>query len=553
MSLKPVMSVVYHATNHMLHALRGGPCVDASGGSNCNTTPTVAETGGEELWAFVPYDQLQKLTERMKPQSRDPHTYMLATPVRFADVFVPIGGGGWSRSVSGTNISGDGLWRVVILFGRGIGGKYLTALDVTAPGPFTTSSLRTAAPIPLWSRGNPDTNDGASGGTDNNSAASTDKAKFTRMGQTWSTPAIAHVNPANNTTARTSGGVEFVAYAGSGFGSGSNAAAEGTTFYTLDMLTGDIVNDVDVGDRTPAPAYENAIVAGPSVFNPLQLKKLATSTLALPPGADYSITLSTRVYFPDVHGRIWRVLTDAPGTSLLFGDVGVNQPISNPVALLNYAGSGTTDRPHIFAEAGNDNRVTPPPANTPPFKMFALRDDDLASDADTADGVDGPAKVLFTLDFPNGFRGTVQPATAFTGSDPPLGRVFFAGNRFNLPATANAPTPPPCVSSFDAILFAVGAESGNAAYDLNSSDGRSVTKIGQRVQAVRVAQGRLVVDTGLSADIAPPPPAPPVILPAAAAPLGNVLYGASPTSPLWGQYQAGQFSMNFKTSSSVCK
>jgi hypothetical protein len=317
------------------------------------------------------------------------------------------------------------------------------------------------------------------------------------------------------------------------------------------MLTGDVVASANVGDRNPnPPAYENAIVAAPSVFNDLQLKKLASSSVALPPGADYSITPSSRVYFPDIHGRIWRVLTNAPGTTLMFADVGVLQPLANSVSLLNYAGSGTTDRPHIFAESGNDNRVTPPPANTPPFKMFGLRDDDLASDPDGSDGVDGPAKVNFVLDFPNGFRGNVQPATAFTAANPPLGRVFFAGNRFNLPGTAFAPTPPPCVSSFDAIIFAVGAESGNAAYDLNSADGRSTTKIGQRVQAIRVAQGRLVVDTGLSADIAPPPPAPPNILPPAAAPLGNVLYGPPIGSTLAAQYPV---SMNFKTSSSVCK
>ena len=85
-----------------------------------------------------------------------------------------------------------------------------------------------------------------------------------------------------------------------------------------------------------------------------------------------------------------------------------------------------------------------------------MRDDDLPGDPDTADAVGGPAKVLFTIDFPNLFRGSVQPATAFNDASPPLGRVFFGGNRFNLPDSPFAPQPqPPCRSSFDAILFAV--------------------------------------------------------------------------------------------------
>ena len=44
--------------------------------------------------------------------------------------------------------------------GTGDVGKALTALDVTAPGPFTVPSLKTAPPIALWNRGNPDSSDG---------------------------------------------------------------------------------------------------------------------------------------------------------------------------------------------------------------------------------------------------------------------------------------------------------------------------------------------------------------------------------------------------------
>ncbi len=536
MSLKPAMSVVYHATNGMLHAFRAGPCSNTSGGTTCLNGAD--EKGGEEMWAFVPFDQLQNLKERMKTQGRNPHTYMMASPVRFADVFVP---GDFTRNIGSVTVSGAGVWRTVLVFGRGIGGKYYTALDVTAPGPFTQGSLLTSPPIPLWSRGNPDT-DGLTGAANNTTSGNTDGTQYAKLGQTWSVPAVAFVSAGDNITARAPGGVEFVAYTGSGYGSGSNAAAEGTTLFTMDLLTGDLITSVDVGDRT-GMAYENALVAGPSVFNPTQLRAGFIGTSAS--------SRATRVYFPDIHGRVWRVMTAAPGTAALLADVGGNQPIGNSLALLNYTGTGSQDRPHVFAESGNDNRVTPPPADTPPFHMWGLRDDEEPSDPDLADAVGGPARVLFTIDFPNLFRGTVQPATAFNDASPPAGRVFFGGNRFNLPDSQFAPTPrPPCRSSFDAILFAVGAQTGNAAYDLNSSgDQRSITLAGQRLQAVRVAGGRLVLDTGLNASTAPPPPAPPIAVAAQPQALADIFFGPQPGADRLLEANPVQY----KQGSSVCR
>jgi len=289
-------------------------------------------------------------------------------------------------------------------------------------------------------------------------------------------------------------------------------------------------------------AYENALVAGPSVFNPTQLRAGFIGTSAS--------SRATRVYFPDIHGRIWRVMTAAPGLALLFADVGGTQPIGNSLALLNYT-DGTQDRPHVFAESGNDNRVTPPPADTPPFHMWGLRDDENPTDPDLADAVGGPAKVLFTIDFPNLFRGTVQPATAFNDASPPAGRVFFGGNRFNLPDSQFAPTPrPPCRSSFDAILFAVGAVTGNAAYDLNSTgDDRSITLTSQRLQAVRVAGGRLVLDTGLNASTAPPPPAPPIAAAAQPQGLADIFFGPQPGASAL----LAANPVQYKQGSSVCR
>jgi hypothetical protein len=498
-TLKPVMSVVYHGANDMLHAFRAGPQPFTD---PCVPSPTL-ECGGEELWTFVPYDQLGKLRERIKTQQRDPHTYVIASPVRVSDVFVP---GAFSRTIGGVTVSGDGVWRTVILFGRGIAGKYYTAIDITAPGPFTRASLLSAPPIVMWSRGNPDRQDGTPTGALNNNAA--DATAYLKMGQTWSVPTIGSVTAANNTTARRPQGIEFVSYVGSGYGSGASAASEGSTIFALDTLTGDVIAAVDVGDRAGMP-FENAVVASPAGFNAEQLRPGFVTN----PGA----SKTSRIYVGDIHGRVWRLLTDSPGAApQLFADLGSNQPVANAVALVHYAGTLSTSRPHVFVESGNDNRITPPPAATPPFRLYGLRDDDGAS-----------GTLLFTIDLPDGFRGNVQPATAFNDATPPAARVFFAGTRFNLPGSANAPAPPPCRSSFDSILAAVGAETGNAAYDLNASgDDRFVQITNQRIQAVRVAGGRLVIDTGLGAQVAPPPPAPPTTQPPAPSLFANVSVGA---------------------------
>src|SRR5262249_44235112 len=170
-NLKPPMTVVFVGANDMLHAFRG--------------------TTGDELWGFVPYDQLGKLALHLAPPSRKNHVYMVATGLRFADVFVPYPG--TASNPSGTTVTKvvgraskaiAGGWRRVLVFGRGKGGKAYTALDVTTPGPYTLASSATIPPVPLWSRGNVDTADGKTTGTKNNDQRDYDQ--YIKMGESWS-------------------------------------------------------------------------------------------------------------------------------------------------------------------------------------------------------------------------------------------------------------------------------------------------------------------------------------------------------------------------------
>ena len=61
--LKPVMSVVYAPANDMLHAFRAGPNVSPS--ASCSEANPAHECGGQELWGFVPFDQLEALRLRL--------------------------------------------------------------------------------------------------------------------------------------------------------------------------------------------------------------------------------------------------------------------------------------------------------------------------------------------------------------------------------------------------------------------------------------------------------------------------------------------------------
>ena len=364
---KPPMTTVFVGANDMLHAFRAGPncaaggLIDASASVDLNAVqPTMpagcSELGGEELWGFVPYDQLAKVKDLLIPVTRDPHTYVIASSIRFADVFVP---GNFSKSIGGVTFAGTGVWRKVLYFGRGAAGRSLTALDVTATGPFTKKALTTNGPITLWSRGNPDTNDGTVGGTKNNNNA--DYNAYLRMGQTWSVPSIAWTDRAYNVTPRV-GEFDFVAYVGSGFSDTCPApsvgsCSEGKALYTLDALTGDVVAaTADVTTRGGISAYQNAIVAPPSAFS-----VDTTSFSAAEDGGHPSKGMVTRVYFGDLHGFTWKVNSANPGTLVLLEDLqsgaGLSnqpQPVTTGAALINLPATGSSSpRPHIYFESGN--------------------------------------------------------------------------------------------------------------------------------------------------------------------------------------------------------
>ena len=545
LTLKPIMTVIYIGAQDMLHAFRAGP--------NCGlTNPTqCSEQGGEELWAFVPYDLLNHQKDMIQlrnewadpnsrgytirgpnlpvldpdpialPNDRDHHTYGVASSIRVADIFVP--GSFTPPPVPGsTSVSFTGRWRTVIFFGRGAGGKFYTALDVTSPGPFTRNALKANPPWVMWNRGNVD------GGPD------PDISAFDLMGQTWSVPAVGNL-------AVTGSNPEWVAFVGSGYGTGANAANEGKTFYTLNALTGlpTTVSTTDgqtfpdmygVGNATTTYIANNALVASPAGWNAFQL-----DDPTLPQRSQDKVT---RVFIPDLHGRIYKFPIGS------WGVFGPTQPFANSLALLK-----TPDNAHelVYAESGNDPRV--PLGLTPPFRAYGFEDKG-------GSGLNGTstATAIPSSQFPkdlvdpagNKYRGTVQPTTGFA-SDASLGtvgRVFFASTRYIADLLGTG-----CASTFSTLLFADGALSGGAAYDFSGNANVTTggqgyaTLVGNRTTGVQVVGGQVIVGQsgGIAASggvqNAPSPPPPPA---------GGMPPPAPPTPPFL-------ITLALKPSSAVCR
>ena len=544
--LKPVMTVLYAPANDMLHAFRAGPCDTPALSVPCN------ETGGEELWGFVPYDQLHTVMLRAahEPQGKTNHVYSLARGARFSDVFIP---GAYSRTLgTGSVSSTQGVWRRVLFIGRGVGGKYMTAIDVTAPGPYTEYALSTRPPEPLWSRGNPDTRDGTPAGAANGNG--TDTAGFAKMGETWSIPVVAYVDKTNAIYA----GLDYVLFMGSGY---SAVASEGSTFFTLDALTGKVVATADVAPRSGFGAYPNALVANAVGFNP---KIFSPLTTVHPAASQVTARLHRRRPRPPVEvpdgtprrGAADRRPRDGPGRR------GGGFPARDAAAARH---PGAPDLRRVRRRQAGGRPL-------PDVRLQGHRDghrhrhrrgehgrhrDDLPAGGAACSRVSTtrarPTPAADTPPRPSSgarFSRRRHSSAARSRSDSartPVGRIFYAGTRLSLPNTRFAPITPlacgsgvyPCRSVFDSIIYALGAESGLPAYDLNAA-GDDAYRIfrDSRIAAITVQAdpdpGRggssFTPDEGLMKGTPKPPP-PPGVPPTATTATANVLLTREPGQP----------------------
>jgi type IV pilus assembly protein PilY1 len=206
------------------------------GGANDGMLHAFRESDGEELWAFIPPNLLSSL-KNLTVSSNEHSFYVDGSPVA-ADIKI------------------GSTWKTIVIFGERRGGTSYYALDITDP----------TNPQYLWSF------------TD------------TKMGETWSIPAVGKVKMADGTT-------KFVGFIGGGYNTPQNNAS------------GKAVFAINLADGTKLWEYYNATGSSDD-------RQYMNFSI---PGDASAIDLSNdgfidKVYIGDVGGQLWKFDTSAAAT-----------------------------------------------------------------------------------------------------------------------------------------------------------------------------------------------------------------------------------------------
>jgi hypothetical protein len=307
---------------------------------------------GQEVWAFIPFNLLPKLSTLRSGQPVGDFRYFMDGSPKVADV----------------KIAGE--WRTYLVIGQGSGGTFYQTFDVTlddmgsAVTPTTDvlddvlAYFSSAASVPLkWAFPRYDQFDSSINTTVTpwGDLAVSAPASSKTVGETWSDPAVGQIETASSKyTVLTASG--FFRWSAQQQGNRGGIVA-GTTFYLLDIETGDLLSSRDVGNDAKAEKVDNCAANNDcrSIKNALQADPVATGP------ADSRFI--TKAYLGDLDGRIWRfdLGLDASGVprikglvSLYNGDnlVGVasEHPIFASMATVNV---GSTLQ-YLFVGTGSD-------------------------------------------------------------------------------------------------------------------------------------------------------------------------------------------------------
>jgi len=296
---------------------------------------------GEELWAYIPYNLLSRLTE-MWPVDTSSHLRYFSRKA-YVDS---------SPSVSDVYINNQ--WRTVLVCGQGEGWGskpdgynngdtnhkhyYYFALDVTDP----------ENPIPMWE---------FAGIRIKRSGKNYNMTN----GQTWSVPYIGKVDISGDPT--------WVAFVGSGYthlDDVRHQAYIGNTFAAIKIEDGSVlwskkISDVDSSrSRNSGNPFPNIYVALPGSPNGVDLDRDGD--------IDY-------VYIGDLDGHLWRLDASSGNTNSwswnrIYTDRCLYPIITKPAIYLGYATSGS-NYPRIYFGTGGDERA-PSDRN---YSFVALMDD----------------------------------------------------------------------------------------------------------------------------------------------------------------------------------
>jgi hypothetical protein len=415
-----------------------------------------AETGAERL-GYIP-DDAMSLAPGETPGSRDTlkdfvqlvvtennnvinHRYSLASSPNLEDVFL--------RGDNG----GDDRWHSLVAVGRGRGGRFLTMLDFTDAAA-SPNNLRL-----LWNRGN---REGIADGS------------LDGLGETWSIPVFGNVDT-RSTPSQTGNRIDqWLVFAGGGYGC-DNAQTEGQFLFAFRVEDGFVYHRAPVTSDPAAAIPTNALPAAPTIFNPHQ------------EDASDNKDFVTRVYIPDIQGRVWKLNTTDPDptqwTMNVFAEMGLEHPITAAVTLL--MDTFQPNRVFVVAGSGGDRRAPIPPGG---FKLRIWIDND-ADGSNTTQYAAGDSPQVETVFNPEE-RMFVQAVTTGQIGDPTnlAPAVTFAATREDFEVAT-------CAIAFHSTLYAESIETGLPLFDLDTTQpGTSQTALGEsKVQGLFVRDGNLYV------------------------------------------------------------
>ncbi len=292
------------------------------------------------------------------------------------------------------------------------------------------------------------------------------------LGETWSIPVLGPVDTRTSPSDTGNKVDQWLVFAGGGYGC-DNTAHEGQFLFAFRAEDGVIYHRAQVSTDSSAAIDYNALPATPTLFNP-----------HAEDSADNKDFI-TRVYIPDIQGRVWKMDTSNVDpnqwTMNVFSQMGLDQPITAAVTILN--DSFSPDRVFVMAGSGGDRRAPVPPEGFQ-FRTWIDNDPDGANTTQYAAGDLPNYQRVFNTDE----RMFVQAVTAGTIGDPRPPVVFFAASRENLDVIN-------CAVTFSSTLYSVGIESGQPLFDLDSTQaGQDEASVGEsKVQGLFVRDGNLYV------------------------------------------------------------
>lgn len=421
--------------------------------SNAGILHAFDAESGAESFGYIP-DDAMSLIPGETPGSRDTlkdivelvvtennnvinHRYTLASSPNVDDVFLRRDHGG------------DDEWHTVVAVGRGAGGRFLSALDFTGAGT-SPDNLRL-----LWNRGNRE---------------GIDEGSLDGLGETWSIPVFGNVDTRTSPSQDETRIDQWLVFAGGGYGC-DNADSEGRFLFAFRVEDGFVYHRAPVTNAPGAAIVQNGLPATPTVYNP-----------HLEDAADNK-DFVTRVYIPDLHGRVWKLNTTDPDTSdwtmNVFAELGANHPITAAVTLMK--DTFQPNRVFVMAGSGGDRRAPVPSGG---FKLRTWIDND-ADGANTTQYT-ATSPPLFEQFFNVEERMFVEPVTSGQIGDTLSPVVFFAASREDFETST-------CTVTYSSTLFALGIESGLPQFDLDTTQaGSEQTPLGDiKVQDLIISDGNV--------------------------------------------------------------